>query len=53
MVKKIKHCLVVYLWCLLFSFCFSMAYIYIGNEKGWPRAERWYECLTTHHHFDL
>lgn len=27
------------------------AYIEIGHDKGWKRAEVWYTCLHTHIHF--
>lgn len=27
------------------------AYIEIGHEKGWKRADVWYTCLHTHKHF--
>ena len=28
-----------------------MAYIEIGHDKGWKRADVWYTCLHTHNHF--
>ena len=27
------------------------AYIEIGHDKGWKRADVWYTCLHTHKHF--
>lgn len=27
------------------------AYIEIGHDKGWKRADVWYTCLHTHQHF--
>lgn len=27
------------------------AYIEIGHDKGWKRADVWYTCTHTHHHF--
>lgn len=27
------------------------AYIEIGHERGWKRADTWHTCLHTHKHF--
>lgn len=27
------------------------AYIEIGHDKGWKRADVWYTCLHTHKHY--
>lgn len=27
------------------------AYIEIGHDRGWKRADVWYTCIHTHHHF--
>lgn len=27
------------------------AYVEIGHDKGWKRADVWYTCLRTHKHF--
>ena len=29
----------------------AIVYVEIGHDKAWPRADRWYTCLHTHHHF--
>lgn len=29
----------------------TMAYIEVGHDKGWKRADVWYTCLHTHKHF--
>lgn len=28
-----------------------LCYVEIGHNKDWYRAEKWYTCLHTHHHF--
>lgn len=28
-----------------------VAYIEIGHDKGWKRADVWYTCIHTHKHF--
>lgn len=30
---------------------FMAAFIEIGHDKGWKRAEVWYTCVHTHQHF--
>lgn len=29
----------------------TIAYIEIGHDKGWKRADKWYTCIHTHQHF--
>lgn len=29
----------------------TYAYIEIGHDRGWIRADVWYTCLHTHNHF--
>lgn len=27
------------------------AYVELGHDRGWMRADVWYTCIHTHHHF--
>jgi len=29
----------------------TVAYIEFGHDRGWKRADVWYTCIHTHHHF--
>lgn len=35
----------------LLTVAMMAAYIEIGHDRGWNRAEVWYTCLHTHKHF--
>ena len=48
---RLKSVILHYLIALLFTTAVTLTYIEIGHDKGWPRAEVWYTCLYTHHHF--
>lgn len=37
--------------CCVISNILTIAYIEIGHNKGWKRADVWYTCIHTHHHF--
>ena len=37
--------------CCVISNILMIAYIEIGHNKGWKRADVWYTCIHTHHHF--
>ena len=37
--------------CCVISTFLMIAYIEIGHNKGWKRADVWYTCIHTHHHF--
>lgn len=41
------HLLIVQALCVVMM----AAYIEIGHDKGWKRADVWYTCLHTHYHF--
>lgn len=49
--SKLKTLIVHYLIIQLLVIAATIAYIEIGHDKGWKRADVWYTCLHTHHHF--
>ena len=48
---RILHYLNMYFVCLAVTTFMTIGYVEIGHDKAWPRADRWYTCLHTHHHF--
>ena len=48
---KLKKVLVHYLIVQVLVIVVTVAYVEIGHDKGWKRADTWYTCLHTHHHF--
>lgn len=48
---KLKRLLWKYLLIQLIVIVLTIAYVEIGHDKGWKRADAWYTCLHTHHHF--
>lgn len=47
----LKSVILHYLIAQLLVIAATFAYVEIGHDKGWPRAEVWHTCLHTHHHF--
>ena len=45
------HYLKVYIICCAITTFLTIGYVEIGHDKGWNRADTWYTCLHTHHHF--
>ncbi len=35
----------LYMCFLVMTAVFQFVYIEIGHDKGWPYAERWYNCI--------
>jgi len=48
---KVRDLLVKYLIAQVLVAVMMFAYIELGHDKGWMRADVWYTCIHTHHHF--
>jgi len=45
--RFVNHFIIAQVFVVLIMF----AYIELGHDKGWMRADVWYTCIHTHHHF--
>ncbi len=43
--QRIWHFTKLYVCFLILTALFLLAYTEIGHDKGWPHAERWYNCI--------
>ena len=49
--KKFWHFMARFAIAQALCIIMMMAYIEIGHDKGWKRADVWYTCLHSHNHF--
>ncbi len=43
--QRIWHFVKLYVCFLILTVLFQLVYTEIGHDKGWPHAERWYNCI--------
>ena len=49
--SRFWHMVRNFLICCAICDLLMIAYIEIGHDKGWKRADVWYTCIHTYHHF--